>query len=154
MLNLSPIYILVRSFPESILLALAAFIILDIKIDIKKIIKLGMLLGIVVAAVRLLPISFGVHTIMFMFIYGFMIKKYFNKNVMYSIIVSCGVFIALAISEGIYLNIATKMIGIDYNSLIQTNFEGAMKSLPSLLIFILIIVISKKFMYIKSNQKG
>ena len=66
MLESSLVYTITRTLPESLVLVLSGLILLGIGIDIdkSKVIKKGMLLGFIIGIIRLLPINFGVHSIL------------------------------------------------------------------------------------------
>lgn len=148
MLESSLIYTLMRSFPESILVLISFIILLDIKMAKSDIIKTGLLLGIIISAIRVLPISFGVHTILSMCTYVIVIMKLANIKLINSVITSCEVFIALAISEGIYFALATSVLNISENILLNNaSFKSAIVTLPSLIIFIIIIIMLRKIIY-------
>ena len=58
MLESSLVYIITRTFPESLILVLSGVVLLGINIDKKKAFKDGIILGLIIGIIRLLPISF------------------------------------------------------------------------------------------------
>lgn len=146
MLRLPLSYILIRTFPESLVIILVGMILLGIKIDIKNLIKTGIFLGVVITIIRMLPINFGVHTILAMIALELILYKNFGKKLVKSIIATCCVWISLALSEGIYIFIATKILGLPFNHLTNTQAYGAIITLPSLLILIGIAILIKLVM--------
>ena len=66
MLESSLVYIITRTFPESLILVLSGVVLLGINIDKKRIFKDGIILGMIIGIIRLLPITFGVHSILSM----------------------------------------------------------------------------------------
>lgn len=147
-------YVIIRSLPESILLILAGFILLNLKIDKIKILKVGLIFGIIVTGIRSLPTAYGIHTVLSMMMLGFVLIKTTEVQLAQGIMATCGIFISLALSEGIYVGIATGLFGIDMDILVNPNIEGAIMSLPSLLIFIGIVMIMKSiFGRIKTNSE-
>lgn len=155
MLNSSLAYILMRSLPESILFMLAGHILLDLSLDKRKIFYNGLILGAVVSLIRFMPINYGIHTILAMMTGGFMLYKSCNLPILNSIIATCGNFIALGISEGIYVGIAVGILGVDMNLLMSREFKGAIVTMPSLAIFLLVIIFMKFIINrikIKSNS--
>lgn len=146
MLRLPLSYILIRTFPESLVIILVGMILLGIKIDIKNLIKTGIFLGVVITTIRMLPINFGVHTILAMIALELILYKNFGKKLVKSIIATCCVWISLALSEGIYIFIATKILGVPFNHLTNTQAYGAIITLPSLLILIGIAILIKLVM--------
>lgn len=150
----SPIeYIVARTLPESILFMLAGFIFLNLKIDKLKILKIGLLFGVIVSAIRTLPISYGIHTILGMIVGGVVLTKIANLPIVQPVMATCGIFIALALSEGIYMAIANILLKISTDDLMQRNIKGAILTMPSLLIFMIIVIIMK-FIVFKINSKS
>ena len=144
MLQSSMSYILIRTFPESIVLVLSGMILLGIKIDGKKIINSGIILGILITFIRSLPINFGVHTILSMTVLEVILYKNSNDQLIKSMISTCMIWISLALSEGIYILIATKIMNIPFENLANNkSIEGALATLPSLVILVGIVFIFK-----------
>lgn len=144
MLESSLAYVLIRTIPESIILMLSGFILLDLKLDTKKIIKLGLILGVIISLIRKLPITFGVHTILSMIAVGIILFKISNKSFVEVIVAPCNIWISLALSEAIYYIIATGLLKID--SEVLTDYQsvlGAISTLPSLLILLMIVLVIK-----------
>ncbi|MGL5313284.1 MAG: hypothetical protein ACRC92_08550 [Peptostreptococcaceae bacterium] len=151
MLNSTLPYVLLRMFPECLILLVSGFILLDIKINKNDLFKYAILQTIIVWVIRSLPINFGVHTILSMLVYGTILLKMTNFKIMKSMITMCQVWIALILSEGIYIIIATEVLGIDFVILSDnTSLQGALSTLPSLLIIVLIAIL---FKYIQSKIK-
>ncbi len=149
MLESSLVYIVARTFPESLILVLSGVILLGLNIDKKKILKLGIILGIIIGSIRLLPISFGVHTILAMTSLWYMLFKYSDKDVIKPMISTGLVWISLVLSEGIYVLIATTFMGINIESLMDnSSLQGAILTLPSLIIMFLIVILLR---YIKNS---
>ena len=139
MLESSLVYIITRTFPESIVVVLSGIILLGINIDKEKVLKYGICLGFIISVIRLLPINFGVH----------LLFKNANNDIIKSMVSTCLVWISLALSEGIYILIATALLNIGVDKLMDnTSLTGAIITLPSLLIMFLIVILLK---YIKCN---
>ena len=144
MLKSSLAYVILRVIPESIVLIFGSFILLDLKIDKYKIMRYGFLYGLIVTVIRSLPITFGVHSLLSMTTLGVILFKISNKNFMEIMVTPCNIWIALALSEGIYYFIATKIL--DLNAEVLTNYQtvsGAISTLPSLGILLLIVMLIK-----------
>ncbi|MGL5347316.1 MAG: hypothetical protein ACRDA3_08190 [Peptostreptococcaceae bacterium] len=142
MLESSLVYIIARTFPESLIMVLSGMILLDIDIKISKVIKTGICFGCVVAIIRMLPINFGVHTVLSMISFGLILFKISKKDVMKSMLTTCVVWIALALSESIYILIAMGIFNVPMDILTNTrSLEAALKTLPSLLIAFFIVML-------------
>ncbi len=144
MLESSLAYVVIRSIPESIVLILSSFILLDLELDTKKILKIGCFLGVIISLIRKLPISFGVHTLLSMIVLGLILFKITKRKFMEVIIVPCDIWISLALSEGIYYLIATSILKIDANILTDyLTVQGAISTLPSLGVLLIIVLMIK-----------
>ena len=140
---------LARTFPESIVAVLSGMILLGINIDKGKVLKYGIYLGFIISIIRLLPINFGVHSILSMIAVWMILFKNSSNDIIKSIVSTCLVWISLALSEGIYILIATDILNIGVEKLMDnTSLNGAIITLPSLLIMFLIVILIK---YIKCN---
>ncbi|CED94595.1 MULTISPECIES: hypothetical protein [Romboutsia] len=149
MLESSLVYIFTRTFPESLILVLSGVILLGINIDKKKIFKYGIILGIIIGIIRLLPITFGVHSVLSMIALCIILLKCARNDIVKSMVSTCLVWISLALSEGIYILIATSLLNINVERLTDnTTLQGAIITLPSLLIMFLIVLLLR---YIKDN---
>lgn len=144
MLSSSLSYILIRSFPESILLILAGYILFNLEINIIDILKYSILYLIILTFIRIMPISFGIHTVLSMFVIGIIFYKLKNQLIITTILNISNIYICLAISEGIYIIMANWIFKIPIKVLTtNTSVNSALLTLPSLLIFILLIILMK-----------
>ena len=144
MLSSSLSYIFIRSFPESVLLILAGYILFDLKIDIIDVLKNSILYLIILTFIRMMPISFGIHTVLSMFVIGIIFYKLKKQQIITTILNIANIYICLAISEGIYMIIANCVFKIPTQVLTaNTSVYSALLALPSLLIFILLIIVIK-----------
>ncbi|CEN76712.1 Uncharacterised protein [[Clostridium] sordellii] len=144
MLNSSLSYIIIRSLPECILLILSSYILMNIKLDKMDILKNSILYLIILTLIRLLPISFGIHTVLSMFVLGTILYRLRGQDIISTILTISKIFICLAISEGIYMVMANDVMGIPLNLLTDnTKTVSAMLTLPSLLIFFILVLIIK-----------
>lgn len=141
MLNSSLSYVIIRSFPESIFLVLSGYILFHLSFNFKNIVKNSLVYLVILTCIRMLPISFGIHTILSMFVIGVIFYKLENQQIIPTIINVSKIYICLAISEGIYMVIASDILKISTEILTNnTSIKSAILSLPSLLIFILLII--------------
>lgn len=149
MLESSLVYIITRTFPESLILVLSGVVLLGINIDKKRIFKDGIILGMIIGVIRLLPITFGVHSILSMISLCIILLRYDNNDIVKSMVSTCLVWISLALSECIYILISISFLNIKVERLTDnTTLQGAIITLPSLLIMFLIVLLLK---YAKDN---
>lgn len=140
-LHTSPGYILVRSFPEcAVVLGIACYL-LKLNIPKKTLLNRTLILGLIVSVIRLLPINFGIHTILSMGCCLLMIANLSKDSFINCIITICKIFISLILSEFIYLYLVTFIFKIPESAIIDNyTIQGAIITLPSLLILIIIAV--------------
>lgn len=112
MLESSLVYIITRTFPESLILVLSGVVLLGINIDKKRIFKDGIILGMIIGIIRLLPITFGVHSILSMISLCIILLRYDNNDIVKSMVSTCLVWISLALSECIYILISISFLNI------------------------------------------
>lgn len=150
MLQLPIIALFLRTIPEGILLIFANYVITNTKIDKKKMVISGILLGISTYLVRLLPIHFGVHTIILLMVYILLSVKMnhidFYKAVGSSII--C--VIVMFCFEWITVTIAINILGIIDAGLLGDPLMNILCGLPSLVVSYLAVL---TIFYIKNNRR-
>lgn len=145
MLESSIIYTLIRTLPESLCTVSAIAILIEIDIERMKLVKIGGVLGILVFIIRMLPITFGIHTIFSILALMIISSKLSDGKLGKSIICTLEIFLALVLSEGLYLSIATRILKLPIKLLMSnTSILGAILTLPSLAIFFLIVIIIKE----------
>lgn len=150
MLNTSLGYILVRTFPECIMVLIVGCYFLNLKISLKTLLEKTLILGLVEAMIRMLPISFGIHTILGMIFVLFMLVNISKGNFIDCIIAVCKLMLCLIISESIYIKLFVDIFSMPRTLLINNyTVMGAIYSLPSLAIFVILSIfielITKKF---------
>lgn len=136
MLRESISFLLIRSFPEGMFMFLSASILLNMKMDIKKIIVQGFLFAIAGYFIRMLPINFGVHTIFAILIFMAMLCKLNNVDTFVSIKTGLIIAILSFISDISIILIYLGVLGLSENILFSRSAIGALISLPGLIIFI------------------
>lgn len=149
MLRTSLGYILVRTFIECTIVLIVGCYFLKLKVPTKTLPKKALILGIIQSFIRMLPISFGIHTIIGMGLVLFILVDISKDTFINCIMALCKIFLCLILSESIYIKLLIDIFSIP-ETLIVNNYTvmGAIYSLPSLVIFvifaILIEVITKK----------
>lgn len=139
MLQLSPLEFFFRTLPESFIYIWAGYIFSNNKIDKTKFILSSILLSLGTFFIRLLPIHFGVHTILFLVV-DIVICVSINKiDIIKSISSGLISVIILFICEGINMFILLYMLNIDIEKTFDHSFKQIFYSSPSLLLFGLII---------------
>lgn len=142
MLRTSLGYTLIRTFPECAIVFAVGCYFLNLSISKKDLLKNSLILGVIQSCIRMLPISFGIHTIIGMAIVLFMLVNMSKNTFINCIMALCQIFLCLILSESIYVSLLTNVLSIP-ESLFINNYTvmGAIYSLPSLIIFVILSVL-------------
>lgn len=142
MLRTSLGYILVRTFTECAIVLIIGCYFLKLKMSTKTLIKKALILGIIQSFIRMLPISFGIHTIIGMGLVLFMLVDMSKDTFINCIMALCKIFLCLILSESIYIKLLTDVLSVQ-ESLIVNNYTimGAIYSLPSLALFVIFAIL-------------
>lgn len=142
MLRTSLGYTLVRTFPEcAIVLTIGAYF-LNLKIAKVDLLKKTLIIGIIQSFVRMLPISFGIHTIIGMGLVLFVLVDMSKDTFINCIMALCKIFLCLILSESIYIKLLTDVLSVPKTSLVNNyTVMGAIYSLPSLIIFAVLSIL-------------
>lgn len=132
-----------RMIPESILVFYASYIIINKKLDNKKILFSGILSGIIMYLVRMLPINFGVHTILGLLAYIGLLSKVHGIELFKSIKLSLTAMVIMFISDSATLYICVNMLNIPQQILFSKSIQSTLLSMLTLIIFSLILVLIK-----------
>ncbi len=147
MLQMSSLEFLFRGIPESFLLIFMSYLFAHKKVDKKLCLISTIVYSITVYLVRLLPIHFGVHTMMLMMIYIIIIVS-INRipinNVISSILIG---MIVLTMCELINLFVLDKWLKFNMEFLQKNPLMKTWCFMPSLLLFGVIDLILYIFVY-------
>lgn len=140
-----PIIVLIfQGIPEQIAVALLAFTIAGISFKWLEAIFLGTTLAIVAYLIRLLPVTFGVHTVIlicFLFFYLSLIKKIDLSRAILSTLLS---FLLLLFCESLIVPIIMHFLDISRTDLLINNKLRILVTLPHVFIlYFLVFLINK-----------
>lgn len=150
MLRTSLGYILVRTFPECAIVLLIGCYFLNLKISMATLLKKTLMLGVIQSCIRMLPISFGIHTIIGMALVLFVLVNMSEKSFINCIMALCKIFLCLILSESIYIWLLIDVLNVPEMAIVNNyTVMGAIYSLPCLILFavlcILLELITKRF---------
>ncbi|MDF2676817.1 MAG: hypothetical protein K0Q97_1128 [Bacillota bacterium] len=149
MLN-QPLYSLfIRLIPEAFIIIYSIYRLTNTKINLKKLIISSILGGIGVYIARLLPIHFGVHTIIAIMMYVFLTVKFNNIDIHKSISTVLLAHVFLFISDFILVIVYTKILRLSSDVILGQTWIANVAGIPSLVIFYLIITL---ILYFKSKR--
>lgn len=150
MLKVSLLVMMFRGIPEIYLLFVLFYVLDNKRIDRKKIILSTCIMSIMIYCIRILPIHFGVHTII-LTIFNIIVAVYINKiNAIRAMSGSLIGAIIMFLCEGINLWIVQKFFNTPFSQVSKCTIKCVMLSLPSLLIFLIAVLILKKMF----NKEG
>ncbi len=139
------IAIIFRMIPESILMVKGAQLLADKKGGIMKVIYSGAFLGTAIFFIRRLPISFGVHTILFLLLFIFILLKIFKVEFFKGVSVALICILILAFSDTVVTILCTKVFKLSVEWLYGGSPASFLLSDLSLILFISIILFTTKF---------
>lgn len=160
MLRTSLGYILIRTFPECAIVLFIGCYFLNLKISMSTLLKKTLIVGVIQSCIRMLPISFGIHTIIGMALVLFVLANMSEQTFINSIMALCKIFLCLILSESIYIWLLIDVLSVP-DALLIDNYTvtGAIYSLPSLILFVILSIIlnlvTKRFkggMNVESNK--
>lgn len=133
-----------QGIPEQIALVTLAFILAKIKIDWKKIVLLGVFLAFTAYALRLLPITFGTHTIILIgLLFPFLIQ-FCQVPFLIALKASLVSFLTLIVVEYVLFTSIINLFGISFELYFTDVFKRTLIGLPQVFVlFIIAFVIFK-----------
>lgn len=150
-LHLSFLEFVVRCIPEAILFIFAVYTFSNTKIEFKKFIISSLILAVSTFLVRMLPISYGIHTILNIIVLV-LITTVINKiSVIGSIRSGILTAILMFICEGINMGLIQLTHGSEMERIFTDSILKTIYGLPSLMIFAIILLTYK---FIRFNRKG
>lgn len=151
MLKLKPIEFLLRGIPESFLFILAIYVFSKTKLDKNKYIISSLLYAISTYTIRLLPIDYGVHTILSLLFLGFLIIYYNKIDSIKALSSTIFIYLIQILSEGTNV-LLLNIMKIDINKLVSDPFTKIILGMPSLILSYL-IVLTFYYFFRKSAKK-
>lgn len=148
MLRLHPIEFFLRAIPEGFLFIFAIYVFSKQKIDKKKYVISSLICSITIFSVRMLPINYGVHTILALLFVLFLTITYSKIDVINAIRSTIIIYLIQFLAEGINMLIIQLIPNLDINNLFKDPIIKTILGLPSLIIVALLI-----FIFYKKNKK-
>lgn len=140
MLKLSLFEFIARVIPEEFLFVLAVHALSKTAIDLKKYILSGAMFSIEVYLIRLLPIQYGIHTILSL-IGLIVLVSFINKiDIIKSIRAGISVFILDFILEGLNVSFAQFILKKDLNSIMSNPISKTLFGFPSVIILGIFVI--------------
>lgn len=139
MLEQNILSLFTRMIPEAFLVIYAIYLLTSSKVDIKKIFLSSIIGGVGVYITRLLPIHFGVHTILAVMLYIVLAVKFNKIEIFKAITLVLTLQIILFICDTTLFIIYTKLFSFSSEILFGQSFISAIAGIPPLILFYLVI---------------
>lgn len=139
-----PILVLLfAGIPENIALATLAFVLAKVELEWKKIFSIGVILALNAYLLRLLPITFGVHTIVNIGLLIVLLSVFTQADLVASVISSFLSILALIVVETLNYIIILPLFNIPIKTVINSPILRILIGLPLVIILFLISYIVK-----------
>lgn len=145
MLKLPLLGLIFQGIPEQIGVVMVAFSLAKIPFSIKKIIFGGTFLAFSAYLLRMLPITFGVHTVVLVGLLFLIVNKFGNVNINTAIFTSLSSFLLLIIYEMLCVSIIVKKINLTYEEILMDQTYRLLIAIPHILLLFLTAFFIKKY---------
>lgn len=139
MLKVTFLELLIRGVLEAFLMVLAAYSFANKRIDKKAYVLSSIIISLVVYLVRFLPISYGVHTILNVFVLIFLISNINKIDLIDSIRGSILILMILFLCEGLNIFIVKFLLHRNLKDLFKSSLDKVVFGIPSTIIFAIIV---------------
>jgi len=154
LLHLTWFEFFVRSIPESFFIVLLVYAFSKQKVDKKRYILASLLYAVLVFAVRELPIIFGIHTFIVLFVL-IVITCYINKiKVIVSFRSSILTMILLYICELVNIFFVQYVFHLNIEKMYTDVYIKTLYSLPSLLLIAVVSIFAYYMLVVNKRKKG
>lgn len=135
---------LLQTIPETLAMASLILALSARRLELKKILLIGLPLAVIIYLVRLLPVTFGVHSIIIITILAMLLnlvtKTKFSRCLLFSIMV----LVALVSFEVLFVGLSINITGMTFEQLLEHSIFRAIIGWPhTLMLFILAWFVGK-----------
>lgn len=141
MLKLSIWELIFRTIPEGFAFILASYVFARKDIEKYRYIISSILLGVIVYLIRMLPIHFGVHTILSIMIYILLTTAINKIEVIKAVSAALSSTIIMFLSEGLNVLLLDKLFNIKIEDVVNEVNMKLLYGSPSLIFFVIIIFV-------------
>lgn len=141
MLRLTAFEFVARVIPEGFVIMLAMIALSNIKLNVKKYIISSLLLAIYIYVGRMLPINYGIHTILDIFVMIIIICSINKADIILAIKASLITTIVLYIFEGLNVLLLSFIFKDNLEEIMSITTLKVICGLPSLICFAIITII-------------
>lgn len=145
MLELPLMGLIFQGIPEQIGVVMVAFAIAKIQFNIKKIILGGFSLAFSAYLLRMLPITFGVHTVVLVGLLFLILNRLGNVNINTSIFTSLFSFLLLIIYEMLCVSLIVNKLNLTYEDILIDQKFRLLIALPHIILLYLTAFLIKNY---------
>ncbi len=138
------IALLLQGIPEGIAVAALTFVLSKAELNWKKICLFGIGLSFIAYAIRLLPITLGVHTIVCLSLLIVFMNAFTDADTVVSIVSSVVSFLALLLFETMSIRIITSVFNITFETFLKNSILRTLIGLPHVVLLFLTGYIVKR----------
>lgn len=146
-LKISLLEFILRTIPESFLIILAVHLLSYKKIEPKTYINASVFIAISTYLVRVLPINYGVHTIINIMIYVLAIVSINKLGVIKAISSVLKIIVTISVCELINVAVLDKVMKLDLQVIFSEPLKKIIYSTPSLVMFGIAILLFYKYKF-------
>lgn len=129
-----------QGFPESLAMTMFVFAFADLRLEPGKILLVA-LFQTATNLVLLLPVAFGVHTILLIFALTFYVRVAADARLSRVLVAVVGCFLIVGIAELLYVNPLLHITGIKFESSVKSPVISALFSLPYDVLLVIIALV-------------
>lgn len=153
-LEVTILELIVRGIPESFLIILGIYSITKTSLDKKKWVYSSMIICILVFLIRLLPIRFGIHTIIILFATNILAISINKINMLSSLKATLSILAIQFVSEAINVVLIVNLVS-DAESVLQNPITKIISAIPSsILLFLVVWMIYSRNLREKQGDKS
>lgn len=145
---------IVRGIPEEFLFVLAVHTFSKTEINLKKYLLSGAIFSILTFSIRLLPIQYGIHTILSLIVLIILVSFINTIGIVKAIRASLMTFILLFIFEGINLFTIQSILKVDLNIVMNDPILKTLYGLPSVILFGIFVIAYYRRLYKRKELNG
>lgn len=142
-----------RMIPEAFLIIYSIYLLSKSKVDMKRILISSIIGGIGIFVIRLLPIHFGVHTILSIMLYILLAVKLNKIDIYKSITITLVSIIILFILDFLFAITYSNILKISSETLFGGGLISNITGIPSLILFYIVIRLITYFREEKVNHE-
>ena len=135
---------LLQGIPESLALVTLALALAGEKLEMRRIALIGIAHAVIIFIIRLLPLTFGVHSILSLFTIALLLTIFLKVRFSRSLLSALIVLIVLAAAETVSFSLFLYLTGLSYEQLKENIFIYSMSGWPQvILLFLLALAVHR-----------